>query len=160
MLDDWQCLVDGHAMAIVGYTPDYWIIRNSWSTGSWGINGSGYGYFKRGKNLCGLATEDHPAAIAKVTGQPSPPTPRQECSSVTAYDYDCADSTHYCLEHKKSMCAPGSICSPAFHREYPTVDPCIDPKQLYTCNKVLKRCLPSTTPGTGINITKCIEVCQ
>jgi hypothetical protein len=34
----------GHAVAIVGYTPDRFIIRNSWGT-SWGDNGFGYASF-------------------------------------------------------------------------------------------------------------------
>jgi C1A family cysteine protease len=31
----------GHAVAIVGYTPDRFIVRNSWGT-SWGDKGFGY----------------------------------------------------------------------------------------------------------------------
>jgi hypothetical protein len=31
----------GHAVALVGYTPDYFIVRNSWST-AWGDKGFGY----------------------------------------------------------------------------------------------------------------------
>jgi len=41
----------GHAVAIVGYQSDYWIVRNSWAA-SWGQKG--YFYFKKGKNLCGM----------------------------------------------------------------------------------------------------------
>lgn len=41
----------GHAVAIVGYQSDYWIVRNSWAS-SWGQNG--YFYFAKGKNLCGM----------------------------------------------------------------------------------------------------------
>ncbi len=32
----------GHAVCIVGYTPDYFIIRNSWGTSDWGDNGFAY----------------------------------------------------------------------------------------------------------------------
>jgi len=42
-----------HAVTIVGYTPDYWIVRNSWSQ-YWGDNG--YFYLERGVNACGVGT--------------------------------------------------------------------------------------------------------
>jgi len=51
----------GHAVAAVGYSSDYWIIRNSWGP-SWGQGG--YVYFKKGSNLCGM--ESH-GTIAKVS---------------------------------------------------------------------------------------------
>jgi C1A family cysteine protease len=35
----------GHAVAIVGYTPDRFIIRNSWGT-TWGDQGFGYASFE------------------------------------------------------------------------------------------------------------------
>jgi len=41
----------GHAMAIVGYAPRYWIIRNSWGR-SWGKEG--HMYFQRGSNHCSM----------------------------------------------------------------------------------------------------------
>lgn len=34
-----------HAVAVVGYTPEYWIIKNSWGT-HWGH--AGYGYVRKG----------------------------------------------------------------------------------------------------------------
>lgn len=34
-----------HAVAVIGYTPDYWIIKNSWGT-QWGH--AGYGYVRKG----------------------------------------------------------------------------------------------------------------
>ena len=33
----------GHAVCLVGYTPDYFIVRNSWGT-SWGDRGFGYAF--------------------------------------------------------------------------------------------------------------------
>jgi len=39
-----------HAVTIVGYTADYWIVRNSWGT-DWGMNG--FAHFKMG-NTCGI----------------------------------------------------------------------------------------------------------
>jgi cathepsin L len=41
-----------HAVTIVGYTKDAWIIKNSWSN-KWGRDG--YLYLERGKNACGVA---------------------------------------------------------------------------------------------------------
>lgn len=41
-----------HAVTVVGYTPRYWIIKNSWGT-KWGVKG--YLYLERGVNACGVA---------------------------------------------------------------------------------------------------------
>ncbi len=42
-----------HAVVVVGYTKDAWIIQNSWGT-DWGEKGRMH--LKRGKNLCGVAS--------------------------------------------------------------------------------------------------------
>ena len=44
-----------HAVTVIGYTPDSWIIKNSWSTG-WGEQG--YMRLARNKgNMCGVAMD-------------------------------------------------------------------------------------------------------
>jgi len=43
-----------HAILAVGYTDQYYIVKNSWGT-SWGV--SGYVHMIRGKNMCGVASE-------------------------------------------------------------------------------------------------------
>jgi C1A family cysteine protease len=42
-----------HAVLAVGYTPNFWIVKNSHGT-TWGD--SGYAYIERGKNACGIDT--------------------------------------------------------------------------------------------------------
>lgn len=44
----------GHAITIVGYTRNAWIIKNSWGE-DWGDDG--YFYLRRGENSCGIQTE-------------------------------------------------------------------------------------------------------
>lgn len=41
-----------HAMLAIGYTPDYWILKNWWGK-TWGDDG--YMKIKRNKNLCGIS---------------------------------------------------------------------------------------------------------
>jgi len=43
-----------HAILVVGYAPNYYIVRNSWGA-SWGLQG--YVNMVRGKNLCGIGNE-------------------------------------------------------------------------------------------------------
>ncbi|XP_054745371.1 procathepsin L isoform X1 [Anastrepha obliqua] len=52
--DDDSCASDtvNHAMLVVGYNTDYWILKNWWGE-LWGENG--YMRLRKGKNLCGVA---------------------------------------------------------------------------------------------------------
>lgn len=43
--------IQTHAVTLVGYTPEYWIIRNSWGTD---FGEDGYFRVKRGNNTCGI----------------------------------------------------------------------------------------------------------
>jgi len=43
----------GHAVELVGFTNDHWILKNSWGPG-WGDNG--YFYMRKGVNTCGIET--------------------------------------------------------------------------------------------------------
>uniref|UniRef100_A0A914YWT0 Peptidase C1A papain C-terminal domain-containing protein n=1 Tax=Panagrolaimus superbus TaxID=310955 RepID=A0A914YWT0_9BILA len=59
-----------HAMTIVGYTPEYWIIKNSWDT-DWGEDG--YVRVKRGINFCYLTLEVAAPYLNVTTVLPSTP---------------------------------------------------------------------------------------
>jgi cathepsin L len=54
-----------HAMLLVGYTKDAWILKNWWSS-KWGDNG--YMYMARGRNQCSVSSY---AAYATVSLPPS-----------------------------------------------------------------------------------------
>jgi len=43
-----------HCVQLVGFSDDYWIVRNSWNT-DWGVEG--YIHLKMGSNTCGVADE-------------------------------------------------------------------------------------------------------
>jgi cathepsin L len=55
VFDHWDCSAQlNHAVLVVGYTSDYWIVKNSWGSG-WGE--SGYFRFERrsyGVGMCGI----------------------------------------------------------------------------------------------------------
>jgi C1A family cysteine protease len=52
VIKEHQCGKDiDHAVLVVGYTPTYWILKNSWGP-QWGENG--YFRIKRGVNACGI----------------------------------------------------------------------------------------------------------
>ncbi len=52
--DDKDCSPEkvNHAMLLIGYTPEYWILKNWWGK-NWGSDG--YMLIKRGVNQCGIA---------------------------------------------------------------------------------------------------------
>ncbi len=47
---DRSTAMSGHAVAIVGYTQDRFIIRNSWGTDNWGDNGYAYASYEYAQN--------------------------------------------------------------------------------------------------------------
>ncbi len=52
ILKESQCGKDvDHAVLVVGFTPHYWIVKNSWGP-EWGLKG--YFHLERGKNACGI----------------------------------------------------------------------------------------------------------
>ena len=62
-----QCGKDiDHAVTIIGYTEDAWIIKNSWGP-RWGNNG--YLYLERGSNACGVAEYGVYVSSAKPINQ-------------------------------------------------------------------------------------------
>lgn len=55
MEPDEQCAHSAdHVVVLVGFTPEVWIIRNSWGPG---FGDGGYFYVKRGINWCGMTQE-------------------------------------------------------------------------------------------------------
>uniref|UniRef100_A0A8R1HKF9 Uncharacterized protein n=1 Tax=Caenorhabditis japonica TaxID=281687 RepID=A0A8R1HKF9_CAEJA len=53
--EDAECGIEPtHALIVIGYGPDYWLLKNSYSK-IWGENG--YMRVKRGVNWCGIMTE-------------------------------------------------------------------------------------------------------
>jgi len=60
IFDDLCLGLPNHAVLAVGYTSEYWIIKNSWST-SWGEEG--YIRMKKGKDICFIVTQAYYATI-------------------------------------------------------------------------------------------------
>ncbi|KAH7700039.1 cathepsin L-like proteinase, partial [Aphelenchoides avenae] len=61
----------GHAVTILGYTPDYWIIKNSWGLG-WGEEG--YIYWARTSPICHLSMGGYLPQVVGVTVAQPPAT--------------------------------------------------------------------------------------
>ena len=109
-----QCLKmnPGHAVALVGYTPEYILAKNSWGT-DWGDNG--FVKFARNYHNCGLYNwSSYP--VLKLTGNTdnlganeatkynprhSDPTDDDDCQDLNVYNSTDADGTcalHFCSE--------------------------------------------------------------
>jgi len=60
-----NCAADmvDHAVLLVGFTPDYWIVKNSWNT-NWGENG--YMRAQFGTNQCNLNKQPTSSVVAKA----------------------------------------------------------------------------------------------
>lgn len=58
VIDDPECGINiDHGVTIVGYTKDYWIIKNSWSS-KWGEQGyMRVKYEEKGRGICGVNTD-------------------------------------------------------------------------------------------------------
>jgi hypothetical protein len=72
-------------------------------------------------------------------------------------DYTCDSSGNFagfCLDGLDRKCAPGTFCSKAFHKKFPTKDPCITTSTSYGCNKATKQC---EIHAGYQNQTECVE---
>ena len=81
--------IHNHAVLLVGYTADAWIIKNSWGTG-WGE--SGYIRLARPGNTCGIADfANYPlrSTAGAVDGDPNCPGWSSYCGKNTYVDQYC-----------------------------------------------------------------------
>lgn len=62
-----------HAVLIVGYSPEYWRVKNSWGAEMFGE--SGYIRLERGTGGTGACDILHVATYPQIAGGPSPPSP-------------------------------------------------------------------------------------
>jgi cysteine peptidase B len=100
-----------HGVLAVGYTADYWIIKNSWGT-SWGE--SGYIRVKKGTNQCLLNQSPSYPTVGSGPAPtpptpptpPSPPTPPAPAGSFS--QKQCTDSA--CTEGCQSATLPLNEC--------------------------------------------------
>merc|ERR1712048_1317611 len=72
-----------HGVTAVGYTSDYFIVKNSWGA-SWGENG--YVYISTSGNVCGIHSD---ASYPTVSGAPVPPSPTPAGCEDTEDSYYC-----------------------------------------------------------------------
>lgn len=139
-----------HGVTIVGYTPDAWIIRNSWGE-SWGDNG--YMYLKRIRpskdhpaGLCGLLSmpsfplvdDRRPLPIPKPT--PSPP-PGLKCDCTLACENMCVQIGMRCCSGKNGDCncqPPRDSCcdSSSSSGDYYNMEPFFSTSSLSTPSKM------------------------
>jgi hypothetical protein len=101
---------NGHVVAIVGYTPDYWIARNSWGP-QWGV--AGHMYLKRGVNICNINNNGGAVARAQVGTKPiySPPPILPACPSSSPV---CTCNTKTKEVKQPCYCHAGTDCSRPF----------------------------------------------
>lgn len=116
-----------HGVLVVGYTSDYWIVKNSWGA-TWGDEG--FIYMKRGVSragICGIASQPSYPTGGKlgpgVKPGPSPgPTPKPSDSHYEdPYTQGCAsDEVQISIQG-----VSGAICVPqcGLFKRCPAVDP-------------------------------------
>jgi len=134
-----------HGVLVVGYTADYWIVKNSWGA-TWGS--SGYIMMARGvsaSGICGIAMQpSYPIAKAGPPGPgpspspPPPPGPPVPPSPATCGGVNPANRTNCGMTKTSDECAAAGCCydttNPNSYRCFqPDVCGTIDPAKRVDC---------------------------
>jgi C1A family cysteine protease len=134
-----------HGVLVVGYTADYWIVKNSWGA-TWGEEG--YINMKRGASKAG---------ICGIAMQPSYPTASSVAAPTTDYDYEDPGQTNTCNAGEEAIRVngiDGAFCSP----KCSTSSPCSSKTPPGMGSTVKPECVLET-PGSS-QPTQCALICQ
>ena len=95
-----------HGVLVVGYTPDYYIVKNSWGA-TWGLKG--FIYLKRGLNICGISADASYPSVAKAAPVPVPPPtpgpkPGLPCNCTETCQHMCSSFGMTCCSGTGGNC--------------------------------------------------------
>ena len=95
-----------HGVLVVGYTPDYYIVKNSWGA-TWGLKG--FIYLKRGLNICGISADASYPSVGKAAPVPVPPPtpgpkPGLPCNCTETCQHMCSSFGMTCCSGAGGNC--------------------------------------------------------